>query len=521
MAMDCSTILASSICRLEVSPSFLNPPRRKRDSRVRCHWNSLPPVRQPSIMLPRRFPRGFRPARPSQFRQLGYMDYHDAQENLRPLLMTSRLKGWGKPGNEINPQSESMLYDGRIPQEITDLIFDYVLSPDAPAMIDTSPGQKPHDFCVRDDHECSSDEPTTYDPMRDADQASNEAGSTQDNATEQTVNEPLPAPSRGLLVVRDRQGKGFDWLRPDRNHKPTYSGWTILQTCRQIYLDAAKFLASNRELVLFEGRGFAGARSFADLARRVRNIPAQVEFQGLPSVRMYSQMYRLERTAAQFEPPRTTRSSNVHWHLRSLLSAGESPSDPVWRVLHNLETFHLTLRRTDWNRWEDNNALSINPYRGDSAAPDVEQMRRDMHATMEEGADIQFAKTSWGRMSRVMANLKELSITFETSEDKKGEMEEIVEWARTWRFEIMSWRHWLLTENDEVMAHLPASEEDKLARIEIPLVRFLSKLLDEHSRAKDRLFLLPKARSAATRWERTAIVDVDSDLEKAVGDASC
>lgn len=128
----------------------------------------------------------------------------------------------------------------------------------------------------------------------------------------------------------------------------------------------------------------------------------------------------------------------------------------MWRVLHNLESFHLTLRRTDWDRWEDNKALSINPYRGDSASPGVEEMRRDMHSTMEEGANIQFAKSSWGRMFRVMANLKELSITFETSEDKKEEMEEIVEWTRTWRFEIMSWRHWLLTDNDEVMAHLVA-----------------------------------------------------------------
>lgn len=142
-----------------------------------------------------------------------------------------------------------------------------------------------------------------------------------------------------------------------------------------------------------------------------------------------------------------------------MLSGGRSPPDPVWRILHNLETFHLTLRRTDWDRWEDNKALSINPFRGKSAAPDLEEMRRDMHAAMVEGTQMQFEKTAWGCMFRIMANLKELSITFETSEEKKDEMEEIVQWARTWRFEIMSWRHWMLRDNEEVMAYLVADDK--------------------------------------------------------------
>lgn len=84
-----------------------------------------------------------------------------------------------------------------------------------------------------------------------------------------------------------------------------------------------------------------------------------------------------------------------------------------------------------------------------------------MHAAMKEGTKIQFEKTAWGRMFRIMANLKELSITFETSEDKRDEMEEIVEWARTWRFNIMSWRHWMLNDNEEVMAHLIAQKPAK------------------------------------------------------------
>lgn len=82
-----------------------------------------------------------------------------------------------------------------------------------------------------------------------------------------------------------------------------------------------------------------------------------------------------------------------------------------------------------------------------------------MNLALVEGTARQFEKGAWGRMFGVMANLKELTITFETSEDKKDEMEEIVEWARTWRFEIMSWRHWILRDNQEVMAYLVADDK--------------------------------------------------------------
>lgn len=150
---------------------------------------------------------------------------------------------------------------------------------------------------------------------------------------------------------------------------------------------------------------------------------------------------------------------DAHWTLRSLLSSGGSPPDPLWRTLHNLETFHLTLRRTDWGRWEDNKALEINPYRYNNFS---DAMQHDMHAATVEGESLSFDPQGWGCMFRAMANLKTLTITLETSEDKAPDMEAIVAWARTWRFEIMSWRHWMLENNNEVMAHLVA--EDRPAR---------------------------------------------------------
>lgn len=148
--------------------------------------------------------------------------------------------------------------------------------------------------------------------------------------------------------------------------------------------------------------------------------------------------------------------------LIDLLSHGGAPADPIWRTVHNLEHFHMVLRRTDWDRWEDNKALAINPYRRSGAAPSPELMRRDMHATMVEG-ETQPApdERAWAVLFRAMRSLRTLTISFETSEDKRDEMEEIVAWARTWRFDIMSWRHWVGDRRHDRAACLVA--EDKPA----------------------------------------------------------
>lgn len=148
--------------------------------------------------------------------------------------------------------------------------------------------------------------------------------------------------------------------------------------------------------------------------------------------------------------------------LRDQLSQGGAPFEPVWRTFHNLEHFHLTIRRTDWDRWEDNKPLAINPYRRSGGTPPLEYMRRDMHTSMIEGKQPRaYTYGSWSHMFLAMCNLKTLTISFETSEDKKDEMEEIVAWARTWRFKIMSWHCWVKQDVDQPQAYLIA--EDKPA----------------------------------------------------------
>lgn len=226
------------------------------------------------------------------------MDYYEAQQTLLPRMMDNRRKAWGQPGSEVNPQPNCMLYDGRIPQEITDLIFEYVLSPDEPIVAISPPGDPPHDFDVRHDHKPGEDALHIQNPNAKGGSAPDQAGPNcndqfDTDMPEHTITQPLHLPSRGLLVVRDRQRKGFDWSRPGCNYKPIYPGWTILQTCRRIYLDAAKFLVRNREVVVFEGRAPTDGYSFADLSRRLRKDHDRPDIQNVPTIHMYSQMYQL------------------------------------------------------------------------------------------------------------------------------------------------------------------------------------------------------------------------------------
>lgn len=184
------------------------------------------------------------------------------------------------------------------------MIFQYVLSPDSPPpnrSRESLSKKSCHDFCVRNDHKQSSDEPGIQPQVSSRVQTNNEAALIADDQVGNDLPESmLPSrttmpntASQGLLVVRERGALGFDWLRPDCNHRPTYSGWRVLQTCRRIYLDAENFLARNREFVVFEGRKPIDGYAFVEIARLVRDNHIQPQFQRISSIHMYTQMYRL------------------------------------------------------------------------------------------------------------------------------------------------------------------------------------------------------------------------------------
>lgn len=64
-------------------------------------------------------------------------------------------------------------------------------------------------------------------------------------------------------------------------------------------------------------------------------------------------------------------------------------------------------------------------------------MKADMETALR-GGRVPFSTGVWGLAFERMPKLKTLVMDFETSEDKKPEMEKIVEWAQRWKFPAAS-----------------------------------------------------------------------------------
>ena len=100
--------------------------------------------------------------------------------------------------------------------------------------------------------------------------------------------------------------------------------------------------------------------------------------------------------------------------------------------MQGIQKLKITVRRGDW-WWNERNApLAINPKRGNG---DAAQMHRDWD--LERRGQINpWKEGGWGTAFGNLRSLKELEMEFETSEDKVVELEEIVEYAKTWRFPL-------------------------------------------------------------------------------------
>lgn len=146
----------------------------------------------------------------------------------------------------------------------------------------------------------------------------------------------------------------------------------------------------------------------------------------------------------------------------------------LWRLTEHLTSLRLYLRRTDWWNWEQNAPLVINPFsprasRG--SPPTVAHMFSSMRTSAETDKRMEprlrcTTPSSiprwdcWGLLFLRMLNLQKLTIDFETSEDKKSEMEAIVEWAHLrWRFPVL--RRLSGTERDPyTFSHMERSRND-------------------------------------------------------------
>ncbi|KAK7956139.1 uncharacterized protein PG986_005361 [Apiospora aurea] len=278
----------------------------------------------------------------------------------------------------VNRQEASPLFD-RLPTELRIQIYKYTLTEEPPVNVHH------HQFAVRFDHD---DETLT------------------------------PRPSFGTPSAT-RNIAGFDWVRPENpSGMVTYVG--LLQTCKRVYQECVKFEIPwrQREHRFYFYRGLPRQteseaqtrfeRFFSTTSLGWSLVPDRRHRDMIRAIRVFPQMYWLE----------DKRHNNLIWVV----------SNTDW--FSNVETFQMTFRRGDWWYWERNEALKINPFRNGGRK---QQMHQDM-VTMQQGGQVPFADKAWGLAFEKMPKLRSLIIDFETSRDKRQEMEEIVKWAQKWKF---------------------------------------------------------------------------------------
>jgi hypothetical protein len=291
---------------------------------------------------------------------------------------------------EINPQTGSPLYNC-IPPEVRVLIFQYALTGSANLRQPSD-----FDFRVRHDHDPEDPPAVPSDSM---------------------------IPRTQIYRSRHRWPKdGFDWHRPDSVDAISIA---LLQTCRGVYVETHSLPQLQKEHVFYRYRGLdwsgSGSRQNAihHYFGHVLDSPAPVAGVSrrdlVRSVRIFTQMHWLDDTDDQW----------AFWRLVT-----ETP----W--LKPVENLRFTIRRGDWWDWERNDPLKINPFRG--KVDNVHQTHLDMQTGDGNPA---FQSPVWGLAFKNLPNLKTLTIEFETAEDKKQELEDIVAWAAKWRLPLANGRH--------------------------------------------------------------------------------
>ncbi|KAK8127541.1 hypothetical protein PG984_008649, partial [Apiospora sp. TS-2023a] len=299
------------------------------------------------------------------------MEYSSEHQQQQPPTLVERFQA-----QDINKQDASPLFK-KLPPEVRTQIYEYALT-EEPA-----DSAQHHQFAVRYDH---NDEQLT------------------------------PRPSFGTPSVT-RNIAGFDWVRPENPSRMVISV-ALLQTCKLVYLESASIPWTQKEHKLYFYRGLprrpesvAQARFekfFSETSLQWSPVPNRRHWDLIRAIRIFPQMYWLE----------DRRHKNLIWVV----------SNTDW--FSNVETIRLTFRRGDWWYWERNQALAINPFRNGGSA---HEMRQDM-LTTKQGGQVPFVENTWGLAFEKMPKLKSVIIDFETSKDKKQEMEEIVNWAQKWKF---------------------------------------------------------------------------------------
>jgi hypothetical protein len=191
----------------------------------------------------------------------------------------------------------------------------------------------------------------------------------------------------------------------------------FLQTCRRIYLETFHLPIINREHVFWHApnRGPYGQR-FTDIYDLAHEewyfglmMPWQLKL--VKEIHLFTQMFWLEGSFKEI--------------------ADKS-------YMTNVERLKITITRRDWWWNEKNVPLFIHPKRIVHSRLGAKEMLATIKlekTAKQEGRELEpFMDNAWGAVFKKFPSLKELEFEFETSDDKKADLETIVDWAKTWKF---------------------------------------------------------------------------------------
>jgi hypothetical protein len=349
--------------------------------------------------------------------------------NMTPMN-AKQIASW-----EINPQAKSPFYNGRLPSEVRLMIFKFALMEQSqPGLADN------HDFRVRNDHDGKDDDDLEPGIVPET---------THAGKSTKVTHKPFIRPDTTNLDVYDTNElprydpidrNGGTWARPGCLGVKTMSV-TLLRICRRVYLETRDAIA-NRELSFWYYRSPGMYMNVKDL---FCDDVTRYQANRIKSIRLHTQMY---------------------WLTDDFYALCD---DKHANPLRSIENLTIVIRKSDWWYNEFNFPLQVSPYDQGSVPPPLSfrRMYRNMEMTesfnlprpggrarkagssslssnknnpMSWKPPLEIPSNGWGNAFQHLPNLKKLTMEFDTSEDKKGELETIVEWAaRVWRFPL-GWR---------------------------------------------------------------------------------
>lgn len=368
--------------------------------------------------------------------------------------MAYRMYSW----DTVDPQNNSPLFNGHIPAEIRTLIFDFALTESVGPAWDRPVD---HKFYHRQGHGRLDDDLTVETAAGNGEENERDHESDSNAGVAPAVQMP---PLDFFRKSWDR-ASGWDWLRPGHTGQRKVHT-ALLQTCRRIYIETYElppqnatkvFYGSNQPLFTPCNPADYVSQLLPEAAHHIRHVHIFSDtlwLQGgfFDSVTNMSALLHddTDRRNPLFHPRGPSVASRTLHNPPQLLASPSNFLRRPWRVSEHLTSLRITIRRTDWTGWENNAPLAINPLLPghDSALLHMQQAMRDalpadanLESQQRHSSPSRFEKwTSWGLLFLQMTSLKTLIIDFETTEDRRVEMEGIVHWAhQSWRFPVLEY----------------------------------------------------------------------------------